>query len=120
MEEAGLDDFLLGQFIPRSLADGAASPDEAKSIRLSWMTEQAIKSAFLRNPLVPGDESTSIELYGLPMSRPQSFGAFVAQRFQRIAFHYWVEDISGTGPVGKVVPINGGEILKGSYMRERR
>ncbi len=113
MEEAGLDDFLLGQFIPRSLADGAANPDEAKSIRLSWMTEQAIKSAFLRNPLVPGDESTSIELYGLPMSRPQSFGAFVAQRFQRIAFHYWVEDISGTGPVGKVVPINGGEILKG-------
>ena len=112
MEEADLDEFLLGQSIPRSLADGAASPEEAKSIRLSWMTEQAIKTAFLRNPLVPGDESTSIELYGLPMSRPQSFGAFIAQRFQRIAFHYWVEGIPGSSPAGEVVPVNGGEILK--------
>ena len=112
MEDAGLDDFLLNQSIPRSLADGAASPEEAQSIRLSWMTEQAIKTAFLRNPLVPGDESTSIELYGLPMSRPQSFGAFITQRFQRIAFQYWVEDVSGSSPVGEVVLVNGGEILK--------
>ena len=112
MEEAGLDDFLLGQSIPRSLADGAASPEEAKSIRLSWMTEQAIKTAFLQNPLVPGDESTSIELYGLPMSRPQTFGAFITQRFQRIAFQYWGEGIPGGEPFGEVVPVDGGEILK--------
>ena len=112
MEEAGLDDFLLSQSIPRSLADGAASPEEAKAVRLSWMTQQAIKTAFLQNPLVPGDESTSIELYGLPMSRPQAFGPFIAQRFQRIAFRYWVEAVPGGEPGGEVAPVNGGEILR--------
>lgn len=112
MEEASLDELLFGQSIPRPLQDGAAGYEQAKSIRLAWMTEQALKTAFLQNPLVPGDESISIELYGLPMSRPEQFGPFITQRFQRIAFQYWVADVPGGQPVGTVVPVNGGDILK--------
>ncbi len=112
MEEAGLDDVLFGWSIPRPLQDGAVGYEEAKSIRLAWMTEQALRTAFLQNPLVPGDESISIELYGLPMSRPEDFGPFITQRFQRMAFQFWVKDVPGGQPVGEVVPINGGDILK--------
>ncbi len=38
----------------------------------------------------------SIELYGLPMSRPERFGPFISQRFQRVAFQLWVEEVPGS------------------------
>ena len=112
LEEAGLDDALFEQFIPKPLPDDASSYNEAKATRLGWLTHDAIRDAYLQNPLVPGDVSVSIELYGLPMSMPEEFGPFIAQRFQRIAFQYWTRDVPGGQPAGLVVPINGGDILK--------
>ena len=54
----------------------------------------------------------SIELHGLPMSHPETFGPFVVQRFQRTALQHWVEQVEGGPPAGTVVLVNSGDHYK--------
>ncbi len=114
------DDELLYKLrqIPRPIQnDGSGgSFDQAVAIRLGWLTDHGIAERYRGNPN-PAQFSTwsiddSIQLYGLPMSRPESFGPFVSQRFQRIAFQRWVQPVTGMPAPGSVVRVLGGDLAK--------
>ena len=119
LEQAGLDDWLLREKgIPLPIKDDGAGGDwnKAKETRLSWLTNERIKAKYLANPN-PGAISEwsvnrSIELYGLPMSRPERFGPFISQRFQRVAFQLWVEEVPGSPAPGTVIGVLAGDLLK--------
>ena len=119
LEQAGLDDWLLREKgIPLPIKDDGAGGDwdKAKEARLSWLTNEQIKAKYLANPN-PGAISDwsvnrSIELYGLPMSRPERYGPFISQRFQRVAFQLWVDEIAGSPAPGTVIGVLAGDLLK--------
>lgn len=109
--DAGKDDELLAvDGIPKPIRDDGSGGDwqRAKQIRLSWLTDDAIRATFL----AAGSLDAAIDRYGLPMSRPERHGPFVIQRFQRIAFQHWVENVPGMPAPGSVVRVLGGDILK--------
>ena len=110
LERAGLNDLLYARGIPMSIVDDGSNGDfaKAKQTRLSWLTNDAIKQHYLS----VGGEDRAINLFGLPMSKPQAFGPFVTQRFQRITLQYWIEDIPGVATRGDVKTILGGDLLK--------
>ncbi len=119
LEQAGLDDWLLREKgIPLPIKDDGAGGDwnKAKEARLSWLTNEQIKAKYLANPnpdAISGwNVNRSIELYGLPMSRPERFGPFISQRFQRVAFQFWVEEIPGSPAPGTVIGVLAGDLLK--------
>ncbi len=118
LQAAGRDEWLeRAKGIPRPVVDdGSTSYDDAVRIRLAWLTEPAIRARFLTN-VTPGGRSAwserdAIELYGLPMSRPERFGPFVTQRFQRVAFQLWVDPVPGMPAPGSVTAVLGGDLLK--------
>ncbi|HEX6512432.1 MAG TPA: endo-1,3-alpha-glucanase family glycosylhydrolase [Chloroflexota bacterium] len=109
--DAGKDDQLLAsQSIPLPIRDDGSGGDfnKAKAIRLSWLTDDAIKGAFL----VSGNPDQAIQLYGLPMSKPEKHGPFIVQRFQRIAFQHWTDSVPGMPAPGSVVRVLGGDLAK--------
>ncbi len=110
LERAGLNDLLLARGIPDSIADDGSGGDfaKARATRLGWLTHDAIKRRYLR----AGGENAAIARYGLPMSQPQAFGPFIAQRFQRITLQYWTEDVPGIARRGDVTTVLGGDLLK--------
>ena len=110
LERAGLNDLLYARGIPMSIVDDGSNGDfaKAKQTRLSWLTNDAIKQHYFS----AGGEEAALRLYGLPMSKPQVFGPFITQRFQRIALQYWVEDVSGIARKGDITTILGGDLLK--------
>lgn len=119
LQSAGKDDYLLGvRGIPRPISDDGSGGVYSKAVatRMTWLTDSAIKAKFLANPNPSSNPSwnqdRSIEMYGLPMSQPEKHGPFISQRFQRIAFQLWVEDVPGMPTKGTVVGILGGELLK--------
>ena len=72
LERAGLDALLYARGIPMPIVDDGSDGDFeiAKQTRLDWLTNEAIK----RHYLGAGGEEAAIRLYGLPMSKPQTFG----------------------------------------------
>ena len=119
LEQAGLDDWLLKERgIPLPIKDDGAGGDwnRAKEARLSWLTNEQIKAKYLANPnpdaITGWSVNRSIELYGLPMSRPERYGPFISQRFQRVAFQLWVEEIPGSPAPGTVIGVLAGDLLK--------
>jgi len=109
--EAGKDDWLLENAgIPKPIQNDGSNGDweRAKQVRLSWLTDGAIRQQYL----AAGSLERAIELYGLPQSMPERHGPFVTQRFQRIAFQHWVENVSGMPPAGSVVRVLAGDLLK--------
>ena len=90
--------------------------ERAKEIRLAWLTNDKIKARFFANPnsseITSWSEDRAIELYGLPMSYPEKHGPFITQRFQRVAFQLWVEEVAGMPEPGTVVRVLGGDLLK--------
>ena len=119
LEQAGLDDWLLREKgIPLPIKDDGAGGDwnKAKEARLSWLTNEQIKAKYLANPnpdaISAWSVERSIELYGLPMSRPERYGPFISQRFQRVAFQLWVEEIPGSPAPGTVIGVLAGDLLK--------
>ena len=119
LQSAGRDDWLVvGKGVPRPISDDGSGGDFGKAVatRMGWLTNDAIKAKFLANPN-PGAISgwtrdRAIELYGLPMSLPEHHGPFISQRFQRIAFQHWIEDVPGMPAKGSVVGVLGGDLLK--------
>ena len=111
LQAAGKDDWLdRVKAIPRSIADDGSGGDvaRAREIRLSWLTDDAIRAKYL----AAGSTDRAVELYGLPMSRPERRGPFVVQRFQRAAFQHWVEGVPGMPAPGAVVRVLGGDLIK--------
>lgn len=112
LREAGYDDALYARSIPRTEPDESTTLAEARAVRMGWMTDSAITQAFLANPIEADSVDAAIELHGLPMSYPETFGPFVVQRFQRTALQHWVEAVDGGEPVGTVVLFNSGDHYK--------
>lgn len=110
LERAGLNDLLYARGIPLSITDDGSNGDfeKAKQTRLSWLINDAIKQHYFG----AGGEEAALRLYGLPMSKPQAFGPFITQRFQRIALQYWTEDVPGIARKGDITTILGGDLLK--------
>ncbi|MFN8534540.1 MAG: hypothetical protein U0556_13455 [Dehalococcoidia bacterium] len=114
LSDAGRDDWAFERSVPRAIKDDGSNGDYAKAveIRLGWLTEPAIERRYREAPA--GGRWTiedSIARYGLPASRPEKFGPFVVQRFQRVALQYWVEEVAGAPPKGSVVPVLAGDLL---------
>lgn len=111
LEQAGRDDWLAAQGVPRPIKDDGSGGDFAKaaSIRLSWLTEPRIAAVYFAARPTP---EAAIERYGLPASRPERWGPFVAQRFQRLTLQLWVEPVPGMPPPGTVVPVLAGDLAK--------
>jgi plastocyanin len=118
LQTAGRDDWLeQTKGIPRPAPDdGSATYDEAVRSRMGWLTEPAIRNRYLERPdaarALDWTERDSIQLYGLPMSRPERHGPFIAQRFQRVAFQLWVDAVPGMPAPGSVTSVLGGDLLK--------
>jgi hypothetical protein len=115
LSEAGRDDWAYARGVPPAIRDDGSNGDYAKAveIRLGWLTEPAIERRYRDSPL-PGERWTTadaIARWGLPASRPEKLGPFIVQRFQRVAFQYWIEDAPGAPPRGSVVPILAGDLL---------
>ena len=119
LQNAGKDNWLFdAKGLPAPIVNDGSGGDyaTARATRLGWLTNSAIQSKFLANPN-PGAISgwnieRSIEMYGLPMSRPEQHGPFISQRFQRVAFQLWTEDVAGMPAKGSVVGILGGDLMK--------
>ena len=119
LEARRRDDWLLHtKGIPLPIKDDGSGGDwnKAREIRLSWLTNEQVKAKYLANPnpekIETWNENRSIELYGLPMSYPERHGPFISQRFQRVAFQLWVEEVQGMPAPGTVVRVLGGDLLK--------
>jgi beta-N-acetylhexosaminidase len=171
-----LDGWLQLKGIPAPIADDGSQGDfrRAVAIRLGWLTNDAIRDAYLAdpagaagaspatNPVPPrhrpehgqpwagsggtegmdGTEGTegpqallddaipwaAIERYGLPMSRPEQFGPFLAQRFQRAVLQLWLDEVPAPGdiggpalpPPGTVTAVLAGELLRDSGLVPRQ
>src|SRR6185437_5407825 len=100
--------------IPKPISNDGSNGDwnKAKAIRLSWLTDPAIRAKYLS----AGSVDQAIQLYGLSESLPQQHGPFVVQRFQRIAFQHWIDPVPNMPPAGSVVRILGGDLLKQAGM----
>jgi hypothetical protein len=109
--DAGKDNQLLASSgIPLPIRDDGAGGDfqKAEAVRLSWLTDGAIKTAYL----AAGSTDQAVQLYGLPMSKPEKHGPFIVQRFQRIAFQHWTDAVAGMPAPGSVVRVLGGDLAK--------
>ena len=121
LSTAGRDDWLLTvKGIPRGVADDGSGGDYQKAVatRLSWLTNDLIRAKFLANPnpreIATWSVDQSIQLYGLPMSPPERHGPFLSQRFQRVAFQLWLDNVPGMPAPGSVVGVLGGDLLNES------
>ncbi len=119
LEHAGLDQWLLeSKGIPLPIKDDGSNGDwnKARETRLSWLTNEQIKAKFLANPnpdaISDWNEDSAINLYGLPMSMPERHGPFISQRFQRVAFQLWVDEVAGSPAPGTVIGVLAGDLLK--------
>ena len=119
LEHAGLDQWLLeSKGIPLPIKDDGSNGDwnKARETRLSWLTNEQIKAKFLANPnpnaISDWNEDSAINLYGLPMSMPEKHGPFISQRFQRVAFQLWVDEVAGSPAPGTVIGVLAGDLLK--------
>jgi len=91
VEQDGHGDWLHDyRQVPRAVPDALRRSRQA---RLAWLTDPRIREQFLTNPdPTQGGSWTvddAVERYGLPVSEPEEFGPFVAQRFERAVFQRW-------------------------------
>ncbi|MBI2953813.1 MAG: hypothetical protein HYY30_05830 [Chloroflexi bacterium] len=118
LQSAGRDGWLAEtKGIPKPVVDDGSNGDYAKAVatRSGWLTDDAIRTKYLANPnpssITGWNRDRAIELYGLPMSQPEKHGPFISQRFQRISFQLWVEDVPGMPTKGSVVGVLGGDLM---------
>src|SRR5688500_15913388 len=111
LEEYGADDRLQQLGIGRGQTDPGTTFEQAKANRLAWLEDAAIRERYL-SQCGNGNADAAVEFCGLPMNQPTSFGPFVSQRFQRIAFQRWTADGPGGIRAGDVSHALGGDLLK--------
>ena len=98
---------------PPITGDGSTSLQHAIEIRLGWLTNPALREAYLQPPngaVADWSQADAVNLYGLPMSRPVDHGPFVSQRFP--AHRPAVVERGGAGryPAGEVTPVLAGQL----------
>jgi peptidoglycan-N-acetylglucosamine deacetylase len=106
---AGKDPWLESvKGVPPPLLDPSSYPDLASALlaRREWLSQPDIAAAYEAD----GTEA-ALRRYGLPTSRPERRGPFVAQRFQRAVLQLWVEAVPGAPEPGTVVPVQLGDLL---------
>ena len=91
LEQQGHGDWLHDRRqIPRTIPDAGR---QSRQGRLTWLTDPTIRERFLANPdptqAGPWTLDDAVERYGLPVSKPEDFGPFVAQRFEHAVFQRW-------------------------------
>ncbi|MDQ3702814.1 MAG: hypothetical protein M3442_18090, partial [Chloroflexota bacterium] len=111
MQDAGVDAQLEQAGIGPATPDASATFEEAVRTRMGWMEDAAIRERFLTQ-CGAGDAAAAIALCGLPMNRPSTFGPFVSQRFQRIAFQRWLTEGPAGIKTGDVTAVLAGDLLK--------
>ena len=111
LEEYGADERLQQLGIGRGQTDPGTTFEQAKVNRLAWLEDAAIRERYL-SQCGNGNADAAVEFCGLPMNQPASFGPFVSQRFQRIAFQRWTADGPGGIRAGDVSAALGGDLLK--------
>ena len=101
--------------VPAPLDDGAESFAEALEIRRGWLTDDGIRAAYDGNPdpirYLRWTSDDTLARWGVPMSRPEPMGPFVAQRFQRTVLQRWVEAIEGLPSPGAVTAVAVGDLM---------
>lgn len=105
MHDKGLDDWLVAQGIPPQFTgnDGSHDWEDTKRVRLGWLTDNGIRTAYLANPNPQKITNWDPVVFrGLPVSQPEKMGPFLAQRFQRGAILRWVDQVPGGQPVGTI------------------
>ncbi len=116
LDQAGFTEWLRAfKNIPAPLDDGANSFAAALEIRRGWLTDEGIRAAYDGNPdpirYVRWTSDDTLVRWGVPMSRPESMGPFVAQRFQRGVLQRWVEAIEGRPAPGTVTAVAIGDVM---------
>ncbi|HET7768310.1 MAG TPA: hypothetical protein VFN74_06005 [Chloroflexota bacterium] len=111
LEENGADERLNQLGIGPGQSDPGATFEQAKANRLAWLEDAAIRERYL-SQCGNGNPDAAVEFCGLPMNQPRSFGPFISQRFQRIAFQRWTVDGPGGITAGQVTASLGGDLLK--------
>ncbi len=114
LETSGLGGWLTdAKGLPAAITDDGSGGNfqQAMATRLTWLTDPAIKEKFLANPN-PQVIAEWNDGFGLPKSRPEQHGPFVSQLFQRISIQRWTVAVPGMPPVGSVVVVLGGDLLK--------
>lgn len=109
------DAWLFNEFsIPFPRQPKPGTFEEEAEERLSWLTNDDIRSAFLTNPATgqEWDLADAMNYFGLPQSEPRRAGPFIVQRFQRIPLQLWIDDVPGMPPAGSVVPLLSGHLVK--------
>lgn len=118
MDRAGHTDWLYAaRQVPRPIEhDGSTSFQHAVEIRTGWLTDDAIRGVFESNPDPIGrlvwTADHSRDRWGLPMSRPERLGPFVAQRFQRGVLQHWIDEVEGLPAPGSVTSVLMDEVLR--------
>lgn len=118
MDRAGHTDWLYAaRQVPHPIEnDGSTSFQHAVEIRTGWLTDDAIRGVFESNPDPIGrlvwTADHARDRWGLPMSRPERLGPFVAQRFQRGVLQHWIEEVEGLPAPGSVTVVLLDEVLR--------
>ncbi len=114
LSDGGHDPWLSELGIPAPLPDEGEDFNGRLNFRLRWLENKEIARHFLSNPATGStwsvDEAT--QLYGVPQSLPEQRGPFIVQRFQRIAFQLWTEEVPAMPAKGSVVGVLGGQLVK--------
>jgi lipoprotein-anchoring transpeptidase ErfK/SrfK len=101
-----LDDWLEARGIPRTLPELLENPDLPVETRLSWLTHPVLRQVFMEP-----SQATGMARLGLPMSEPQRFGPYLAQRFEKAALQLWLDDVPDQPAAGTVSMIQVGDLL---------
>lgn len=118
MDRAGHTDWLYAaRQVPHPIEnDGSTSFQHAVEIRTGWLTDDAIRGVFESNPDPIGrlvwTADHARDRWGLPMSRPERLGPFVAQRFQRGVLQHWIDEVEGLPAPGSVTAVLLDEVLR--------
>ena len=119
LQQQGQDGRLEGEFqVPRPIDDdgSAGNVEKAQTVRLSWLTDRRLREFYFANPdptrFKSWTEQDSIQLYGLPMSRPAKYDDAVTQRFQRAVLQRISIDEHGLPRGDDIVVFRSGELLR--------
>jgi murein DD-endopeptidase MepM/ murein hydrolase activator NlpD len=119
LQQQGQDSRLEGEFqVPRPIEDdgSAGNLEKAQTARLSWLTDPRLRAFYFANPdptrFSSWSEHDSIQLYGLPMSRPVEHSDTVAQRFQRAVLQRSSIEEHGLHRGDDIAVFRSGELLR--------
>jgi len=94
----------------------AAAPELAEELMGESSVPLADRHEWLTHPSLRGAYWAAYELegprrFGLPMSEPQRFGPYLAQRFERAVLQLWLDDLPNMPASGTISMVQIGDLL---------